>query len=60
MVEKLLIKAVEEVLEVVKETVIEYQEKAARTQRANQSGERRPQELQERSKLQISGKKISS
>nr|XP_043873472.1 zinc finger protein 34-like [Solea senegalensis] len=44
--EKLLCKAVHEVLEVVKETVSEYQEKTARTQRENQSLKRRLQELQ--------------
>lgn len=40
MVEKLLIKAVQEVLEVVKETVIEYQEKTARTKREPESTEK--------------------
>ncbi|KAK2820362.1 hypothetical protein Q5P01_023321 [Channa striata] len=49
---KLLSKAVQEVLEVVKETVLEYQEKAARTQRENQSLKRRLQELQDRSNSQ--------
>ncbi|KAF3704440.1 Zinc finger protein 41 -like protein [Channa argus] len=47
-VEKLLSKAVQEVLEVVKDTVLEYQEKAARTQRENQSLKRRLQELQDK------------
>uniref|UniRef100_UPI0037E74FAF zinc finger protein 24-like n=1 Tax=Semicossyphus pulcher TaxID=241346 RepID=UPI0037E74FAF len=46
-VAKLLTEAVEEVLEVVKETVTEYQEKTARTQRENESLKRRLQELQE-------------
>lgn len=45
-VEKLLSKALQEVLEVVKETVSEYQEKTTRTQRENQSLKRRVQELQ--------------
>ncbi|XP_070707562.1 zinc finger and SCAN domain-containing protein 21-like [Pempheris klunzingeri] len=44
-VAKLLTKAVQEVLEVVKETVSEYQEKTARTQRENESLRRRLQEL---------------
>lgn len=52
-VEKLLSKAVHEVLEVVKETVSEYQEKTARTQRENQSLKRRLQELQEKLKLKL-------
>ncbi|XP_076007831.1 uncharacterized protein LOC143001876 [Genypterus blacodes] len=47
-VAKLLTVAVEEVLEVVKETVSEYQEKAARTQRENESLKRRLQELQDK------------
>ncbi|KAM7370850.1 hypothetical protein PAMP_010364 [Pampus punctatissimus] len=47
-VEKLLFKAVQEVLEVVKETVSEYQEKTARTQRENDSLKRRLQELQDK------------
>ncbi|XP_029977422.1 zinc finger protein 717-like [Sphaeramia orbicularis] len=50
-VEKLLSKAVLEVLEVVKETVFEYQEKTARTQRENQSLKRRLHELQDKLKL---------
>lgn len=50
-VEKLLSKAVQEVLEVVKETVVEYQEKTARTQRENQSLKRRLQELQDKVKF---------
>ncbi|XP_068438847.1 uncharacterized protein [Clinocottus analis] len=50
-VEKLLSKALQEVLEVVKETVSEYQEKTTRTQRENQSLKRRLQELQ--GKLQL-------
>ena len=44
---KLLTVAVQEVLDVVKETVSEYQEKTARTQRENHSLKRRLQELQE-------------
>ncbi|KAF7659522.1 hypothetical protein LDENG_00296160 [Lucifuga dentata] len=47
-VAKLLSKAVQEVLEVVRETVWEYQEKTARTQRENQSLKRRLQELQDK------------
>ncbi|KAE8284241.1 hypothetical protein D5F01_LYC17572 [Larimichthys crocea] len=47
-VAKLLTEAVQEVLEVVKETVSEYQEKTARTQRENESLKRRLQELQDR------------
>lgn len=46
-VAKLLTEAVQEVLEVVKETVSEYQAKTARTQRENESLKRRLQELQE-------------
>ncbi|KAK1881796.1 TSC22 domain family protein 1 [Dissostichus eleginoides] len=46
-VAKLLTEAVQEVLEVVKETVSEYQEKTARTQRENESLKRKLQELQE-------------
>ncbi|XP_038847504.1 zinc finger protein 2-like isoform X1 [Salvelinus namaycush] len=49
-VAKLLTVAVHEVLEVVKETVSEYQEKTARTQRENLSLRRRLQELQEKMK----------
>lgn len=45
---KLLTEAVHEVLEVVKETVSEYQEKTARTQRENETLKRRLQELQDR------------
>nr|XP_046232362.1 zinc finger protein 544-like isoform X2 [Scatophagus argus] len=47
-VAKLLTVAVQEVLEVVKETVSEYQEKTARTQRENKSLKRRLQELQDK------------
>ncbi|XP_023126287.2 zinc finger protein 16-like [Amphiprion ocellaris] len=47
-VAKLLTEAVQEVLEVVKETVSEYQAKTARTQRENESLRRRLQELQDR------------
>ena len=46
-VAKLLTAAVNEVLEVVKETVSEYQEKTARTLRENESLKRRIQELQD-------------
>lgn len=45
-VAKLLTEAVHEVLEMVKETVSEYQEKTARTLRENESLKRRLQELQ--------------
>ncbi|XP_038590924.1 zinc finger protein 24-like [Micropterus salmoides] len=54
-VEKLLSKAVLEVLEAVKETVLEYQEKTTRTQRENQSLKRRLQELQEKLQLGSNG-----
>ncbi|KAI3365295.1 hypothetical protein L3Q82_010378 [Scortum barcoo] len=54
-VEKLLSKAVWEVLEVVKETVSEYQEKTARTQRENRSLRRRLQELQEKLGFESNG-----
>ncbi|KAM9837948.1 uncharacterized protein ACBR49_018578 [Aulostomus maculatus] len=54
-VEKLLSKAVQEVLDVVKETVSEYQEKTARTQRENQTLKRRLQELQEQLKSDDNG-----
>ncbi|XP_018542809.1 zinc finger protein 813 isoform X1 [Lates calcarifer] len=47
-VAKLLTEAVQEVLEVVKETVSEYQEKTARTQRENESLKKRLQELQDK------------
>lgn len=47
-VAKLLTEAVQEVLEMVKETVSEYQEKTTRTQRENESLKRRLQELQEK------------
>ncbi|XP_059179990.1 zinc finger protein 568-like [Centropristis striata] len=46
-VAKLLTEAVQEVLNVVKDTVSEYQEKTARTQRENESLKRRLQELQD-------------
>ncbi|XP_018582757.1 zinc finger and BTB domain-containing protein 14-like isoform X2 [Scleropages formosus] len=49
-VAKLLTVAVHEVLEVVKETVSEYQEKTARTQRENESLKRRLRELQDKLK----------
>ncbi|KAK0130556.1 Zinc finger protein 286A [Merluccius polli] len=54
-VAKLLSAAVQEVLEVVKETVSEYQEKTARTQRENESLKRRLQELQEENHAKHSG-----
>ncbi|XP_036394009.1 zinc finger protein 107-like [Megalops cyprinoides] len=47
-VSKLLTVAVQEVLEVVRETVSEYQEKTARTQRENERLRRRLQELQDK------------
>lgn len=47
-VAKLLTGAVQEVLEVVKETVSEYQQRTARTQRENESLRRRLQELQDK------------
>ncbi|KAG9350034.1 hypothetical protein JZ751_026387, partial [Albula glossodonta] len=49
-VAKLLTVAVHEVLDVVRETVSEYQEKTARTQRENESLRRRLQELQDKMK----------
>lgn len=52
---KLLTVAVHEVLEVVKETVSEYQEKTARTQRENLSLRRRLQELQDKMKSENTG-----
>lgn len=57
-VEKLLSKAVQEVLEVVRETVLEYQEKTARTQRENQSLKRRLQELQDMINSESNGKTL--
>uniref|UniRef100_A0AAY5KN91 C2H2-type domain-containing protein n=1 Tax=Esox lucius TaxID=8010 RepID=A0AAY5KN91_ESOLU len=54
-VAKLLTVAVNEVLEVVKETVSEYQEKTARTQRENESLRRRLQELQDKMKRESTG-----
>ncbi|XP_022598539.1 zinc finger protein 33A-like isoform X1 [Seriola dumerili] len=47
-VTKLLTEAVQEVLEVVKETVSEYQDKTARTQRENENLKRQLQELQDK------------
>lgn len=47
-VAKLLSEAVQEVLEVVKETVSEYHQKTVRTQRENETLRRRLQELQGR------------
>lgn len=52
---KLLTVAVHEVLEVVKETVSEYQEKTARTQRENESLRRRLQEMQDKMKRENTG-----
>ncbi|KAL2078744.1 hypothetical protein ACEWY4_026429 [Coilia grayii] len=49
-VAKLLTVAVHEVLEVVRETVSEYQEKTARTQRENERLKRKLQELEEKQK----------
>ncbi|XP_056432619.1 zinc finger protein 572-like [Gadus chalcogrammus] len=57
-VAKLLSAAVQEVLEVVKETVSEYQDKTARTQRENESLKRRLQELQEENHAKHSGLKL--
>ncbi|XP_066522097.1 uncharacterized protein [Hoplias malabaricus] len=48
-VAKLLTTAVQEVLEAVRETVSEYQEKTARTQRENERLRKRLQELQDKS-----------
>ncbi|KAG9350033.1 hypothetical protein JZ751_026386, partial [Albula glossodonta] len=59
-VAKLLTVAVEEVLEVVRETVSEYQEKAARTQRENESLRRRLQELQDKVKRVNTGNEQSA
>lgn len=47
-VTKLLSEAVQEVLDVVKQTVSEYQQKTTRTQRENESLKRRLRELQDR------------
>lgn len=47
-VAKLLTEAVQEVLELVKETVCEYQQRTFRTQRENESLKRQLQELQVR------------
>ncbi|XP_062382824.1 zinc finger protein 473 homolog [Sardina pilchardus] len=47
-VSKLLTAAVQEVLEVVKDTVSEYQEKTARTQRENERLQKKLQELQQK------------
>uniref|UniRef100_A0A8C9RKS2 C2H2-type domain-containing protein n=1 Tax=Scleropages formosus TaxID=113540 RepID=A0A8C9RKS2_SCLFO len=68
-VAKLLAVAVHEVLEVVKETVSEYQEKTARTQRENESLKRRLRELQDKLKrggtavqpvaLHVSGERVA-
>lgn len=46
-VAKLLTEALQEVLEIVKETVSEYQNNIVRTQRENNSLKRRLQELQD-------------
>ena len=47
-VAKLLTEAVQEVLEVVKETVSEYQQKTAQTLRENENLRKKLQELQEK------------
>ncbi|XP_063076958.1 uncharacterized protein LOC134466960 [Engraulis encrasicolus] len=54
-VAKLLTVAVHEVLEVVRETVSEYQEKTARTQRENERLKRKVQDLQEKLKREDAG-----
>lgn len=46
-VAKLLTEAVDEVLEMVKQTVSEYQERTLRTQRENESLKRKLQELKD-------------
>lgn len=46
-VAKLMTEALREVLEIVKETVLEYQDNIARTQRENFSLKRRLKELQD-------------
>ncbi|XP_062382888.1 zinc finger protein 567-like [Sardina pilchardus] len=53
-VSKLLTAAVQEVLEVVKDTVSEYQEKTARTQRENERLQKKFQELQQRFDRELS------
>lgn len=55
-VAKLLTVAVHEVLEVVRETVSEYQEKTARTQRENERLRRKVQELQGKQRRDCVGK----
>ncbi|XP_038847506.1 zinc finger protein 250 [Salvelinus namaycush] len=59
-VAKLLTVAVHEVLEVVKETVSEYQEKTARTQRENESLRRRLQEMQDKMKRENTAAKLAT
>lgn len=54
-VAKLLTEAVQEVLEVVKETVSEYQQRTFRTQRENDSLKRKLHELQVRLNTQNTG-----
>ena len=54
-VAKLLTVAVHEVLQVVKETVSEYQENTARTQRENESLRKILQELQDKMKRENTG-----
>ncbi|XP_062383033.1 zinc finger protein 384-like [Sardina pilchardus] len=54
-VAKLLTVAVHEVLEVVRETVSEYQEKTARTQRENERLRRKLQELQDKQRRECAG-----
>ena len=58
-VARLLTVAVHEVLDVVKETVSEYQEKTARTLRENDSLKRKVQELQEQLKSESAGGCVS-
>lgn len=58
-VSRLLTAAVEEVLEVVKDTVSEYQEKTARTQRENDILQRKLQELQQRFERECESSTIS-
>ncbi|XP_028823667.1 zinc finger protein 2 homolog [Denticeps clupeoides] len=57
-VAKLLTVAVQEVLEVVRETVAEYQEKTARTLRENERLRRRVQELQSRQAREAPGPEL--
>lgn len=54
-VAKLLTEALQEVLEIVKETVSEYQDNIVRTQRENNSLKRRLQELQDNTTRENTG-----